>query len=59
MCKNGDIIHFEIEKKPKLMIKQSIYANPIIIIYLFHYRNDQKMATNVRMWDIVHFDIEE
>jgi hypothetical protein len=59
MCKNGDIIHFEIEKQPKLMIKQFIYANIIVVIYLFHDRSYQKSTTNERMWDILHFDIEE
>ncbi len=29
------------------------------IIYLFHDCNDQKLATNVWMWDITQFDIEK
>jgi len=36
MCKNGDIIHFEIKEQTKLTIKKSIYANILVIIYLFH-----------------------
>jgi len=42
MCKNGDIIHFEIEKQPNLIIKQSIYANPLCgILYILILKNNQ------------------
>ncbi len=46
MCENGDILHFEIEKGPKLMIKFG-FPCPCLNFKFPCYKYDMQMATKI------------